>query len=161
MLRRGTGGFYVNGVVSRWARAAFSVRDGDTYVRAGSTAIPNLATADFALRNILLTENAAAFQTGGSATQNTFDVTGNALEAATGATSALFTALPASGATPTTATLDWTPPSASPAATGGLTTFAGKLATAAGTVVTGTAYRGAANPAGTKWWQGWTTYARN
>lgn len=161
MLRRGTGGYYVNGVVSRWARAAFSVRDGDTYVRAGSTAIPNLATADFALRNILLTENAAAFQTGGSATQNTFDVTGNALEAATGATSALFTALPASGATPTTATLDWTPPSASPAATGGLTTFAGKLATAAGTVVTGTAYRGAANPAGTKWWQGWTTYARN
>ncbi|MBK7835019.1 MAG: fibronectin type III domain-containing protein [Gemmatimonadetes bacterium] len=161
MLRRGTGGYYVNGVVSRWARAAFSVRDGDTYVRAGSTAIPNLATADFALRNILLTENAAAFQTGGSATQNTFDVTGNALEAATGATSALFTALPASGATPTTATLDWTPPSASPAATGGLTTLAGKLATAAGTVVTGTAYRGAANPAGTKWWQGWTTYARN
>lgn len=161
MLRRGTGGYYVNGVVSRWARAAFSVRDGDTYVRAGSTAIPNLATADFALRNILLTENAAAFQTGGSATQNTFDVTGNALEAATGATSALFTALPASGAAPTTATLDWTPPSASPAATGGLTTFAGKLATAAGTVVTGTAYRGAANPAGTKWWQGWTTYARN
>ncbi|MBP9105735.1 MAG: fibronectin type III domain-containing protein, partial [Gemmatimonadaceae bacterium] len=130
MLRRGTGGYYVNGVVSRWARAAFSVRDGDTYVRAGSTAIPNLATADFALRNILLTENAAAFQTGGSATQNTYDVTGNALEAATGATSALFTALPASGATPTTATLDWTPPSASPAATGGLTTFAGKLATA-------------------------------
>jgi hypothetical protein len=161
MLRRGTGGYYVNGVVSRWARAAFSVRDADTYVRAGSTAVPDLNTADFALRNVLLTENAATFQTGGSATQNTFDVAGNALVAATGTTAALFTAFPAAGAVPTTATLDWAPAAASAAATGGLSTFAGKLATAAGTVVTGTAYRGAANPAGPKWWQGWTTYSRN
>lgn len=161
MLRRGTGGYYVNGVVSRWARAAFSVRDAETYARAGSAAVPDLTTADFALRNVLLTENAATFQTGGSATQNTFDVAGNALVAGTGTTAALFTAFPAAGAAPTTATLDWAPAAASPAATGGLSTFTGKLATAAGTVVTGTAYRGAANPAGPKWWQGWTTYARN
>ena len=31
----------------------------------------------------------------------------------------------------------------------------------AGTVVTGTAYRGAAAEGGTKWWQGWTTFAVN
>lgn len=161
MLRRGTAGYYVNGIVSRWARAAVSVRDADTYVRAGSAAVPDLTTADFALRNILLTENAATFQTGGSATQNTFDVAGNALVAATATTASLFTAFPAAGAAPTTATLDWAPAAASAAATGGLATFTGKLATAAGTVVTGTPYRGAANPAGPKWWQGWTTYARN
>ena len=44
---------------------------------------------------------------------------------------------------------------------GGLTTFSGNLATAAGTFVTGTAYRGAAAPSGTKWWLGWTDYAIN
>jgi hypothetical protein len=27
--------------------------------------------------------------------------------------------------------------------------------------ITPTAYRGAADPNGPKWWQGWTTYARN
>ncbi|HEX4936487.1 MAG TPA: hypothetical protein VFV33_25070, partial [Gemmatimonadaceae bacterium] len=115
----------------------------------------------FALRNILFAENAATFQTGGSAVQNSFDLAGNALTVDNGTTSALFTAFPAAGAAPTTATLDWTPSTNSAAATGGLATFTGKLATAAGTVVTGTAYRGAANPAGPKWWQGWTIYARN
>ena len=37
----------------------------------------------------------------------------------------------------------------------------GAIATKAGTFVTGTAYRGAADPAGPKWWQGWTNYATN
>ena len=46
-------------------------------------------------------------------------------------------------------------------ATGGLATFTGKLAAAAGTTVAGTTYLGAAQPNGTKWWQGWTVYARN
>jgi len=161
MLRRGTGGFYVNGIVSRWARAGVSVRDAETYTRAGGVAIPDLATADFALRNVLFTENATVFQTGGSATQNSFDLAGNSLVADNATTSSIFTALPATGVVPTAATLDWTPSTGSAAATGGLATFTGKLATAAGTVVTGTAYRGAANPAGPKWWQGWTIYARN
>jgi hypothetical protein len=164
MLRRGTGGYYVNGIVTRWARAAVSVRDNDTFVRAGSSATPDLATSDFALRNLLFVDNASVFQAAaGANVQNSFDLAGNALTVAAPGTTAqsLFTALPATGAVPTLATLDFTPPAGSAATTGGLTTFTGKLATAAGAVVTGTAYRGAVNPAGPKWWQGWTTYARN
>lgn len=159
VLRRGTAGHYVNGIVARWPRAAVSVRDIETYQRAGSVATPDLTTADLAIRNLLLVENAADFQTG---QQPPFDLTGNALRSnATGAT-ALFTALPTTtSATTTAADFDWTPSAASLAASGGLTTFAGKLATKAGTVVAATAFVGAANPAGPKWWSGWTAYAKN
>ena len=161
MLRRGTGGYYVNGIVARWARAAVSVRDAETFARGGATSTPDLATADLALRNVLVSSNASTFQSGGSATQNAFDLAGNAIVEDAGAVSALFTAFPATGAVPTTASLDWTPPAGSAAASGGLATFTGKLATIAGTAVTGSAYRGAAAPGGTKWWLGWTLYARN
>jgi hypothetical protein len=162
MLRRGTAGYYVNGVVARWPRAGVSVRDASTFVRAGSVATQNLATADLAVKNVLFAENAAVFQSGGQATQNSFDLAGNALVDATATTAAsLFTAFPAGSAVPTTATLDWTPATGSALTSGGLATFTGKLATAAGTAVSGTAYRGAVNPAGPKWWQNWTVYFRN
>ena len=163
MLRRGVGGWYVNGLLARWPRAAISVRDTETYQRAGGSATPDLATADLAVKNVLVAESTAPFQTGGSSTQNEFDLAGNAITNSTTATLAsLFTAFPATiDATTTAAAFDWTPPAGSPAAAGGLATFTGKLATAAGTAVTGTAYVGAAQPGGTKWWQGWTAYARN
>ena len=157
MLRRGTGGFYVNGLLARWPRAAISVRDAETYARASSALIPDLTTTDLAIRNVLIAESAVAFQTGTG--QNAFDLAGNTIvrDAATAAT--LFTAFPATiGTTTTAAAFDWTPPTASPVATGGLATFAGRLATAAGTLVTPTAYRGAVAPGGTKWWLGWTVY---
>lgn len=160
VLRRGTAGYYVNGVVARWPRAAVAVRDAATYVRAGSTATQDLATADLALKNLLFAENAVGFQTGSG--QNSLDLAGNALvDAPATTTASLFTAFPAGTAVPTTATLDWSPASGSALTSGGLATFTGKLATAAGTFVTGTAYRGAVNPAGPKWWQGWTIYTRN
>jgi len=159
LLRRGTGGYYVNGVVARWPRAAMSVRDANTFARAGSIATPDLATADLALRNIYATENAVAFETGTG--RFAFDAAGNAIDAGTAATASLFAAFPATIDNATTAAaFDWTPAANAPIAAGGLATFTGKLATAAGTAVTGTAYRGAAAPGGTKWWQGWTTYAR-
>ncbi len=162
MLRRGTAGYYVNGAVARWPRAAVSIRDASTYVRAGSAGTQDLATADLGVKNVLFAENAAAFQSGGSATQNSLDLAGNALvDAPTTTAASLFTAFPAGAAVPTTATLDWTPGTGSVLASGGLATFTGKLATAAGTAVTGTAYRGAVNPAGPKWWQNWTVYFRN
>lgn len=159
VLRRGTAGHYVNGIVARWPRAAVSVRDVETYQRAGSIAVTDLATADLAVRNLLFVQTGADFQTG---QQPPFDLTGNALRsnAATQA-AALFTALPTTSATTTAANFDWTPPAGSLAATGGLTTFTGKLATKAGSVITGTAYVGAADPAGAKWWAGWTAYAKN
>jgi hypothetical protein len=159
LLRRGTGGWYVNGVVTRWPRFGLSIRDGDTYVRAGSTPTPDLNTADLAIRNVLVSESPAVFQTTGSATQNSFDMTANAIAQDATAATALFTAFPATIGTSTTETaFDWTPANGSPAATGGMNAFSGKLTTAAGSAVTATDYRGAAAPGGPKWWQGWTVY---
>jgi hypothetical protein len=159
VLRRGTGGYYVNGFLARWPRAAISIRDQETYTRAGAVAIPVLTTADLALRNILVYDAATTFE-GGSG-RFTFDLAGSAITAGATGTAALFTAFPATISDATSAAaFDWTPPGASALATGGLTAFTGKLQTAAGTAVTGTAYVGAAAPGGTKWWQGWTNYAR-
>ena len=73
MLRRGTGGFYVNGVVSRWSRGAISVRDAETYAaRREFAPTPDLATTDLAVQNVLIAESALAFQTGTG--QNAFDM---------------------------------------------------------------------------------------
>jgi hypothetical protein len=160
VLRRGVGGWYVNGMVARWPRAGISLRDAETYARAGGAATQDLATADLAVKNVLLVASPTAFQTGTG--QNALDLTGNAISNNTTATvPSLFTAFPATvDGTTTAAAFDWTPPAGSAGATGGLSAFTGKLATAAGTAVTGTAYLGAAAPGGAKWWQGWTAYAR-
>ncbi|HYJ80160.1 MAG TPA: hypothetical protein VEW03_11185, partial [Longimicrobiaceae bacterium] len=148
VLRRGTGGFYVNGLVSRWPAAAIAIRDQATADR--------IAAGDLAVRNVLVAESGAMFETG--AGTFTVDSVANAIQTATTGTAAQFTIF---AATPTTAGLDWTPAAASAARTGGMATFSGTLATRAGSFVTGTAFRGAADPNGPKWWQGWTLYARN
>jgi fibronectin type III domain protein len=152
MLRRGTGGYYLNGVVSRWPRAAISLRDATTDARA--------TAGDLQVNNLLMTDIATVFQpTEGSNTQFTLNLAANSLEQSAATTASLFTALPA---TPSTAAdFDWTPAAGSAAGSGGLTTFSGAVATKAGTFVVGTGYRGAADPAGAKWWQGWTTYQAN
>jgi hypothetical protein len=155
MLRRGTGGYYVNGVVARWPRAAVSLRDQPTLDRA--------AAGELVLRNILFAQNGTLFQAAsGTTVQGTVDAAANALEQSTAQAASLFARFPATiAATTTAADFDWAPASGSAAATGGLTTFPGAIATKAGTAVTATAYRGAANPAGPKWWEGWTVYAQN
>ncbi|HEX9565202.1 MAG TPA: fibronectin type III domain-containing protein [Gemmatimonadaceae bacterium] len=161
MLRRGTGGYYVNGVVARWPRGSISLRDAETFLRAANAATPDMATTDLAVSNILMLESPLAFQAG--AGQNAFDLGGNALVLDAAATvSDIFTAFPASITAATTeAEFDWTPKAASAAASGGLAAFTGKLATAAGSVVTGASFRGAVNPAGPKWFQSWTYYRQN
>jgi hypothetical protein len=55
-LRRGTGGFYVNGVVARFPTAGISVRDQDTFMRAGAASTPNVSSSDLLMRNIYFTE---------------------------------------------------------------------------------------------------------
>jgi hypothetical protein len=152
MLRRGTGGYYVNGVVARWPRAALSLRDAATNDR--------ITAGDLQLRNLLLADISTVFQaSSGSNVQFTVDEAANAIESSATGTAALFTAF---APQPTSAAqLDWTPAAASPAATGGLAAFTGAIATKAGTAVAGTAFRGAADPAGPKWWQSWTIYADN
>ena len=150
MLRRGTAGYYVNGIVARWPRAAFSLRDQATLDR--------VADGSLLIRNVYLAENGPTFQAAsGSTVQGTVDLTAAGIEVGAGvAATAVFTSLPA-----TPGSLDWSLAATSAARTGGTGAFTGALATKAGANVTGTAYRGAADPNGPKWWSGWTNYARN
>ena len=153
MLRRGTGGYYVNGVVARWPAFAVTLRDPATKDR--------IDAGDLVLRNVLFTENGALFEPDNPASSTrhyTVDAAANALEQTQGGAASLFTALPA---TPAPGAFDWTPSATSPARTGGLTAFPAQVAAKAGSFVTATSYRGAADPNGAKWWEGWTTYARN
>ncbi|MBM4184219.1 MAG: hypothetical protein FJ207_08315 [Gemmatimonadetes bacterium] len=152
MLRRGTGGYYVNGVLARWERAGISLRDQSTIDRSNA--------GDLLVRNVHVADVGATFQTGGSSVQGTLDTTTNSIVAGTEtALTQLFAAAPTS---PTSgAQLDWTPATSASIATGGLATFTGAVATKAGTYVTGTVYRGAADPASADWWAGWTNYADN
>ena len=161
MLRRGTGGYYVNGVIARWTSDGISLRDAATYARAGSVAIPS-ATADLQIKNVYFAEvNGLVFQAT-SATQNSLDLAGNNLTLGTGTAASLFTAIPAVGAAPTSlAAFDFTPAAGSPIATGGLSTFTGAILAKAGTFVTPTAYQGGVAPGGAKWFTGWTNYTRN
>jgi hypothetical protein len=166
MLRRGTGGFYVNGIVARWPRAGISLRDLETYNRAGASATPNMTTTDLAVKNVLFVETPTMFQgANGTNIQNSFDATGNALVASSATTASLFAAFPATIDVNTTeAAFDWTPAAASAAASGGVSAFTGKLATkvatatSTGNTIAGTAYVGATAPGTAKWWQGWTKY---
>ncbi len=161
MLRRGTGGYYVNGVLARWPADGVSLRDAQTFDRAGATATPS-ATADLQIRNMLFAETGSKMFQTSSATQFALDSTANALTLSTASAASLFAGIPAVGATPTSmADFDFSPSSGSAIGTGGLTSFTGAIATKAGTFVTPTAYRGGVAPGGAKWWQGWTYYARN
>ena len=148
VLRRGTAGYYVNGVVTRWPRAALSLRD-------GASTGARITDGSLVVRNVLTTDNPALFQAG----QLTVDANTNNLEVAVSAAGALFSLLPNDPST--TSQFDWSLSLTSPARTGGLAAFTGALATRAGTVVAATPWRGAANPDGTKWWAGWTIYADN
>ncbi len=154
MLRRGTAGAYVNGIVARWPRAAISLRD--------QTTLDRVSDGSLVVRNLFLAENGPTFQAAsGTTVQGTVDVTANNIEVAGSSTTAasIFTSLPA--APSSASNLDWALAAAVAPRTGGTGAFSGALATQAGAYVTGTVYRGAADPAGVKWWAGWTNYARN
>lgn len=159
MLRRGTGGLYVNGAVTRYSRAALSIRGQETKNR--------LDDGYLAVRNLLLADNGSVFQDGDpnaedpTRRQFTLDMAVNGLESSATATADLFASLVA---TPDDAAdFDWRPAAGSPLANGGLEDFSAlpqPLQDAAGTFITPTSYRGAADPDGPRWWEGWTHYAR-
>ena len=158
LLRRGTAGFYVNGVLARWPRAAISLQNTETQAR--------FTSGEAVVRNLLIAEtgttagtNAPLFEAGSN--RFTIDAAANNITTAEGTVTAaaIFTALP--GIPASGAALDWSLPAGSPARAGGTGAFSGAIATKAGTFVTGTAYVGAADPAAAKWWEGWTNYARN
>ncbi|MDQ8159592.1 MAG: hypothetical protein P3B76_06755 [Gemmatimonadota bacterium] len=164
VFRRGTGGYYLNGVLARWPRAAISLRD--------STSNNRFQVDSLIVRNLYFAEN------GVLASGANFDATGSnfgqesafaarnsniVVGAGTVTAASLFTSLPTASGTTTAANFDWSPAAGSPIATGGLNSFAAdpRIAARVGTFITPTAYRGAAAPGGAKWWANWTNYARN
>jgi hypothetical protein len=171
MLRRGTGGYYVNGIIARYPLASMSVRSTETYARAGSVTTPDVATADFAVKNLLVVECPAVFQaatgSGEGNVQASFDLAGNSITNSAATTASLFAKFPATvSATTVASDFDWSPSATSAALTGGMTTFTGKIATkvttatATGLTITGSSFVGAAGAATAKWWDGWTVYFR-
>ena len=151
VLRRGAGGTYVNGVVARFPGRAISVRDAFTdELRARDSLV---------LRNLLLSGNASNFDPAGTNFGQSAKFATASIDSTSMDPTALFVSLP--GSNPSgAAALDWTPPAGSPAATGGLMDFPAVIAARAGTFIVPTSYRGAADPSGPKWWDGWTIYAR-
>jgi len=164
VLRRGTGGYYLNGVIARWGRAGVSLRDSTSNNRfqVDSLIVRNLYFAE----NGALTSGANFDATGTNFGQESAFTARNAnivVGASTVTATSLFTALPTVGATTTASQLDWSPATGSPIATGGLASFAAdpRISARVGSFIVPTAYRGAAAPGGVKWWEGWTNYARN
>lgn len=164
VLRRGTGGYYLNGVLARWPRAGISLRD--------STSNNRFQVDSLIVRNLYFAENGvlasgANFDVAGSnfGQESAFAARNSNIVAGAGTVTAasLFTSLPTVSGTTTGANFDWSPAASSPIATGGLNSFAADplIAARVGTFITPTAYRGAAAPGGTKWWANWTNYARN
>ncbi|HYW31890.1 MAG TPA: hypothetical protein VE869_10320 [Gemmatimonas sp.] len=164
VVRRGTGGYYLNGVVARWPRGAISLRDSTSNNRfqADSLIVRNLY---FAESGTLVSGNQfdAAVTTFGQEAAFAAKNSNIVIGATTVTAASLFTSLPTVGAATNGAAFDWSPSASSPIATGGLNTFAAdpRIAARAGTFIVPTAYRGAAAPGGTKWWANWTNYARN
>ncbi len=158
VLRRGTGGTYVNGVFGRWPTRALTIRD--------STSNNRLLVDSLTISNIFAVENGANTDPGSATEFGTQAAIGaNIDSAAAGVTAAsvLGAGFPAAGLVPTVGTLNWQPGAGSPIATGGLASFAGtpRIAARAGSFITPTAYRGAVSPTGPAWYSGWTVYYRN
>ncbi len=147
VLRRGVGGHYVNGLLARWPSAAVGYRDAQTKQRE--------IEGVFSLQGIYAAETATLFQAG----QQVYGSPGNLEHAAATTAASLFTALPANPAA--AADFDWSLAAGVAPRTGGVAVFTGDLANRAAGFVNATGYRGAADPAGAKWWAGWTAYSDN
>jgi hypothetical protein len=149
LLRRGAAGSYVNNIVARWPKGAITVRDSVTGARINENTLM--------LRNFYMAGNTTVFETGSQ--RYSVDPVANSLETAAEPV-VLFSALP-NGQPSSESDLDWSLVGGAAARTGGTGTFTGALSTKAAGLVTGTTFRGAWDPNGPKWWQGWTRYARN
>jgi hypothetical protein len=152
VLRRGTGGTYINGVVGRYP-VGLSVRDANTDARRQVDSLT--------LSHILFANNTVDLDPSSTNFTQPDKFANASFEFVTTPAHQLFAQLPPAGTLPSTAALDWTPATGSILASGGLDAFTGVIAARAGTFVTATSYRGAADPNGVKWWSGWTTYDRN
>ncbi|HEV7596010.1 MAG TPA: hypothetical protein VGO33_13525 [Gemmatimonadaceae bacterium] len=156
VIRRGSGGTIFNGILARWQGIGLDVRDAQTNT---------LRTLDsLIVTNVLFTENGGGnFDPAGTNFGQLTNFPAN--EDGTMSTTGLFVGIPAAGTNPTGTTLDWSLSASSAARAGGLTALPTRVSARVqsyfGGTIAGTAYRGASDPAGAKWWAGWTNYARN
>jgi hypothetical protein len=147
VLRRGTGGYLTNGIIARWQGQGLSVRETETNDR--------LTADSLSVVNMLFAENTLNYDEDGGENFGFESVFAAANHVqTTDAAASLFTSL-------TAPALDWTPPAGSAAETGAGTVaipteFTGDFF---GGDLPNTTYFGAADPAGAKWWEGWTNYA--
>lgn len=152
-FRRGTAGIFANGILARWKGIALNVRDAWTdslMVQADSLQFLGL----------ILTQNGFNYDTTGSG----FGQVTNIPVAQVNGHTALASSVAADtllGISLNPAGLDWTPKAGSPATTGAVTVPAAKVSGYFGGSFANTTYRGAADPNGAKWWQGWTAYNIN
>lgn len=152
VVRRGSGGVFVNGVIARYPGRAINIRDAFT---------DSLRIRDsLYIGNIVLAENGSNYDPDGTNFGQEAKFAANGMTAAAGTAASILTSLTAPG-------LDFTPVAGQPAASGGMATFTTRIAARATnffgtTPMPATSYRGAADPAGTnKWWQGWTVHITN
>jgi hypothetical protein len=152
-FRRGTAGWFVNGILARWKGIAIDIRDAWT---------DTLFTQKDSLHisNMVLTQNGFNYDTVGAGFGQTtnFPAGQLATHQAFAANVAVDTLL---GLTLNPTGLAWKPKAGSPATAGGGTVPAGKVTGYFGGTWANTTYIGAADPAGTAWWQGWTAYNIN
>ena len=158
VIRRGSAGTLVNGIIGRWPGVGVSIRDQET---------GDLMAADsLTIRGLVLAENGSNFEPQadgrfGYLLEENTDAWG--IQEATLAS--ILPSLPTASTGP--GEIDWRPSAGSAAATGGLDSFAGtaiegRVQDFFGGTLEATGYAGAANPDGSdNWWEGWTTFVRD
>jgi len=157
IIRRGSGGSFVNGIIGRWPGNGVTIVDGE------SNAL--IAKDSLYFRNIILAENVTNFEPAGTNFGNVLETNAAAWNISTATLASIFSgALPTGTTTVTTSNLNLTPTGA--AATGGLSTFTPILTARTtsffGSAMPGTAYMGAVEPGATaKWYEGWTVFTRS
>lgn len=161
LVRRGTGGVFMNGVIGRWPESGLSVFDVETSNRITEDSLNIL--------NTLFIDNQRTFDTTGMTTRFGTEArfTGNNLVTSTDAAHTIFTSVPSAATTVNNGfAFDWRPAVGSPIRTGGTgATLPGLVPNRVnnyfGGTLAGTTFRGAVAPDVAAWYEGWTTYYRN
>ena len=159
VIRRGTGGTFRNGILSRWKGIAWNVRDAWT----DSLFIGSGGKDSLDFQAVILAQNGFNFDTAGAGFGQITNWVGTAATRLATikqyAASVAVDTLLGLNFNPTG--LIWTPKAGSPATTGGVAAPAARVAGYFGGTWVNTTYLGAADPAGAAWWSGWTSYAIN
>ena len=157
VIRRGSGGTFVNGVIARWPGVGISIQNDAT------KALMDIDSLYF--RNIVLAENGANFEA--AANQRFGFVLADSATSWSITTATLANTfaggLPTGATTVTDASLNLVPGAA--AANAGDASFEAIVTSRGagffGGTLSGTAYAGAVDPAGTPWYVGWTNFERD